>query len=64
MKIYGIPVATPIDPDIVSVPSAINFDLENERITETINGEEIIHDVTFDDEGRPIKIDNIDIAWG
>ena len=64
MKIYGIPVATPVDPDIVSVPTAISFDLDNGKFTETINGEEIIHDVEFDDEGRPSKIDDINITWG
>ena len=64
MKIYGIPVATPVDPDIVSVPTAISFDLDNGKFTETINGEVGSHSVTFDSEGRPIKIDNTTITWG
>jgi hypothetical protein len=39
-----------------------NFD--NGRFTETINGEVITHNVTFDSLGRPSAIDGTVIVWG
>ena len=37
---------------------------ENGSFTETINGEVITHSVTFDSQGRPVKIDDTTIVWG
>ena len=31
---------------------------------ETVNGETAAHTVEFDEQGRPIKIDDIAITWG
>ena len=50
--------------EIIPATTAISFDLANCKFTETINGEVVSHSVTFDSEGRPSKIDDIDIAWG
>lgn len=50
--------------EIIPATTAISFDLANGKFTETINGEIVSHSVTFDSEGRPIKIDNTTITWG
>ena len=45
--------------------SAIDFsNFENGSFTETVDGETITHDVTFDDAGRPVSIDDVTITWG
>lgn len=45
--------------------TAIDFtDFENGTFTETVDGEEVAHAVTFDDSGRPAAIDDIVITWG
>lgn len=45
--------------------SAIDFsNFENGSFTETVDGETITHDVTFDDSGRPVSIDDVTIGWG
>lgn len=45
--------------------SAIDFsNFENGSFTETVDGETITHDVTFDDSGRPVSIDDVTITWG
>lgn len=42
----------------------INFaNLTANKFTETVNGEVIEHTIEFDDQGRPIKIDDITITW-
>lgn len=55
-------------PDILgSLPSvnAIDFsNFQNGSFTETVDGEVITHTVTFDESGRPVKIDDVTIAWG
>lgn len=45
--------------------SLIDFsNFENGSFTETVDGEEITHTVTFDDQGRVTAIDNATIVWG
>lgn len=45
--------------------SAIDFsNFENGSFAETVNGKVITHTVTFDDSGRPVKIDGVTITWG
>ena len=55
-------------PDVLgSLPtvSAIDFsNFQNGSFTEIVDGETITHTVTFDDSGRPVKIDDVSITWG
>ena len=45
--------------------SAIDFsNFESGSFTEIVDGSSVYHSVSFDDEGRPTKIDDIVIAWG
>lgn len=45
--------------------SAIDFsNFESGSFTEIADGSSVYHSVSFDDEGRPTKIDDIIIAWG
>lgn len=45
--------------------SAIDFtNFDNGSYTEVVNGKEVSHSVTFDDSGRPVKIDGVAITWG
>lgn len=45
--------------------SNIDFSkFENGSYTETIDGEVITHEVTFDEQGRPTAIDGCAIVWG
>lgn len=47
------------------VLTAVDFsNFENGSFTETVDGEEIPHAVTFDENGKPVKIDDISITWG
>jgi hypothetical protein len=47
------------------VLSNIDFSkLENGSYTETIDGEVITHEVTFDEQDRPTAIDGCTIVWG
>ena len=46
------------------VVSAIDFtNFHNGSFTETIDGEVITHEVTFDDYGRPKTIDGVSITF-
>lgn len=45
--------------------SQIDFsNFENGSFTETVDGEVITHPVTFDEQGRPVTIDDAVIVWG
>lgn len=45
--------------------TGIDFsNFENGSYTETIDGEVITHEVTFDEQGRPTAIDGCAIVWG
>jgi hypothetical protein len=47
------------------VTSMLDFsNLETGSFTEVVDGETVLHAVTYDADGRPTKIDNIMIAWG
>lgn len=35
----------------------------NNKFTETVNGETVEHTIQFDNQGRPTKIDDIEIVW-
>lgn len=35
----------------------------NNKFTETVNGETVEHTIQFDGQGRPTKIDDIEIVW-
>lgn len=65
-KTYGEETFTYTIPDNtggeVSLIDFSNF--ENGSFTETVDGEVITHTVTFDDQNRPIAIDNVEIKWG
>lgn len=44
-----------------------NFDfsnLKNGSFTETIEGKQIKHTITFDVTGKPATLDGVDIEWG
>lgn len=44
--------------------TAMNFsNFENGSFTETVDGSAVSHSVTFDDMGRPTKIDDIAVTW-
>lgn len=48
-----------------STVTAIDFtNFENGSFTETVDGAEVSHSVTFDSEGRPATIDGVTITWG
>lgn len=45
--------------------TAIDFsNFASGSFTETVNGEEVNHTVTFDTDGRPVTIDGVSITWG
>ena len=46
----------------VSAIDFTNFDYGS--YTEVVDGETVTHSVTFDDSGRPTKIDGVTIVWG
>lgn len=48
-----------------SVVTAIDFtNFTSGSFTETVDGAEVSHSVTFDSEGRPATIDGVAITWG
>ena len=56
-----------VDEVLEAMPKLTGLDLsdfENGSFAEIIDGLAYHHAVSFDAEGRPVKIDGIDITWG
>lgn len=44
--------------------TSIDFtNFANGSFTETVDGEEVSHTVTFDESGRPVTVDGVTIIW-
>jgi hypothetical protein len=65
----NVQIETGVTPEEVleALPAvtAVDFSaFDRGSFTETVDGEVVTHSVTFDEQGRPSKIDDIVITWG